>query len=325
MAKLFISHSSKDKKVVQQLALDLKGLGHQVWLDQWEIRVGDCIVSKVQTGLAQADYVVLVLSKHAVDSGWVEKEWKSKYWDEIQDGRAIVLPVLLETCDIPQLLKSKKYADFRENPRTALAQLATAIQPLVSRSADGVQIDAWSARSGSADEVSNLLGEINSGDVPISQAISKAIGLGQRTGAEDLVRFCQDELAGYGVNPTESPEWRCVEAYVSVTAQLNPEYFGFAGNASAAWDHLRNGNEHFFPVRMCLSYPVAHLEARSQGDPTKRLHCVEMTVGDFLPDGEHPDAPVAAYLRGDAFTNILTAVKVELTKRLLMLLPSAEQ
>jgi hypothetical protein len=40
---VFISHSSKDKPVVRELANRLKQDGLRVWLDEWEIQPGDMI------------------------------------------------------------------------------------------------------------------------------------------------------------------------------------------------------------------------------------------------------------------------------------------
>ena len=127
MANIFLSHSSVDKPFVRKLANDLKNYGHTPWLDEWEIKVGDCIVSKIESGINKADYVILILSKKAVQSGWVEKEWKSKYWDEVNDKKVMVLPVLIEDCEIPGLIKTKKYADFRKEYSFALEQLIDAL------------------------------------------------------------------------------------------------------------------------------------------------------------------------------------------------------
>jgi len=127
MASVFISHSSRDKGFATRLAEDLERLGHRPWLDEWEIKVGECIVTRLDRGIADSDYVVIVLSSHSVTSGWVEKEWKTKYWSEIEAGRPLVLPVLIEDCDIPGLLKTKKYADFREKYPVGLVELANAL------------------------------------------------------------------------------------------------------------------------------------------------------------------------------------------------------
>ena len=129
--KIFISHSSKDKVFVRKLASDLKNIGHNVWLDEWEIKIGECIISKIEDGIKSSDYVIIVLSENSVKSGWVEREWKSKYWDEIKNNQILVLPAIIEECEIPNLLKTKRYADFTNNYSTPFFELNKSIQPLV--------------------------------------------------------------------------------------------------------------------------------------------------------------------------------------------------
>jgi formylglycine-generating enzyme required for sulfatase activity len=128
MAKIFLSYASEDKLFALRLAVDLESIGHKVWIDEWEIRVGDCIAARVEQGIAQADYVVILLSRFSVESGWVDREWKAKYWDEVSQKKTMVLPVLTEDCSIPILLKTKRYADFRTSYSDGLSKLADALQ-----------------------------------------------------------------------------------------------------------------------------------------------------------------------------------------------------
>lgn len=123
MISIFISHSSKNKNFALKVSNDLVKRGYSCWLDEWKISVGDSIISKIQEGINESDYLILILSKHSVQSKWVENEWKSKYWEEANEGQKIILPILLEDCDIPTLLKEKKYADFRNNYIYGLNQL----------------------------------------------------------------------------------------------------------------------------------------------------------------------------------------------------------
>jgi len=44
--KIFLSHSSKDKPFVEKLAKDILGLDVEVWLDKWEMKVGDSLFDK---------------------------------------------------------------------------------------------------------------------------------------------------------------------------------------------------------------------------------------------------------------------------------------
>lgn len=127
MAKVFISYCSEDRKFIRKIANDLRQLGHQIWLDEWEILVGQQIVSKIQKGIEDADFVAVALSRKSIQSGWVEREWQSKYWEEIQQKRISVLPLLIEDCNIPLLLKPKKYADFRQRYIKGIVDLSLSL------------------------------------------------------------------------------------------------------------------------------------------------------------------------------------------------------
>ena len=128
MTTIFISYSSLDSTFIMKLVRDLKKTGCDIWLDKWEIKVGDDIFDKIQCGIKNAEFVVLVLSNNSISSGWVDKEWKIAYWSEITSRRVKVLPVLLEDCEIPDFVKLKKYADFRKSYDTALQELITSIK-----------------------------------------------------------------------------------------------------------------------------------------------------------------------------------------------------
>ena len=124
---VFISHSSRDKEFAKYLAAELADAGHSVWLDEWKIKVGESIPLKISQGIKDCDALIVVLSEHAVSSKWVENEWHAKYWDEVSEGRVMVLPVLLKECEIPTLLKAKKYADFTKDYARGLESLLVAL------------------------------------------------------------------------------------------------------------------------------------------------------------------------------------------------------
>lgn len=125
---VFISHSSKDKQFAKWLAVELANSGHSPWLDEWKIRVGESIPVKVSQGIKDCEALIVVLSEHAVASRWVENEWQAKYWDEIALGHILVLPVLFKECEIPTLLKTKRYADFTKNYNEGLESLLIALK-----------------------------------------------------------------------------------------------------------------------------------------------------------------------------------------------------
>lgn len=48
---VFLSHSSKDKAIVRDIAERLRKDGLKVWFDKWSIKPGNSIPSKVEEGL----------------------------------------------------------------------------------------------------------------------------------------------------------------------------------------------------------------------------------------------------------------------------------
>ena len=125
---VFLSHSSKDKPFIRQLATDLKKNGVGVWLDEQKIAVGDSIVERVGQGLAESDYFILAMSNNSVSSPWVAKELNQALVSEIEQREVKILPLKLDSCEIPTLLKDKKYADFSSQYQAGLDELLIAIK-----------------------------------------------------------------------------------------------------------------------------------------------------------------------------------------------------
>lgn len=128
MTTLFISHSSKDKFFVRNLAEKLVSEGVKVWIDEAEIKVGDSLLQKISEGIKDSDYLVIVLSQSSVNSNWVQKELQMAMTKEMM-GNRIILPILIESCEIPIFLNDKLYADFThpDKFKNSFRQLLSAI------------------------------------------------------------------------------------------------------------------------------------------------------------------------------------------------------
>lgn len=108
----FISYSSQDGEVAERLADELDQEGFIVWLDKREVLVGHNIVEKVDLGISESRFMILLLSRLSTESEWVKREWTAAYVTEIESKDVVILPVLVEPCSIPASLKSKRYADL---------------------------------------------------------------------------------------------------------------------------------------------------------------------------------------------------------------------
>jgi hypothetical protein len=124
---IFISYSHKDAAKVNLLAANMVKRNAQVWVDTWELSVGDSIIQKIQDAITQSDALLVVLSKASVGSEWCKKELSSGLIRELEEKRVVVLPVLLEDCEIPLFLRDKMYADLRSDFDLGLSAIMNAI------------------------------------------------------------------------------------------------------------------------------------------------------------------------------------------------------
>lgn len=124
----FVSYAHADSLFVDELVRKLKAHGVNVWIDKWEVRVGDSIVEKINHGIGAADYLLIVISQASVKSRWVAEELNAGIIKNVEDSKgAFILPVLIERVELPPLLKHRRYADFVNEPDRALKDLLAAM------------------------------------------------------------------------------------------------------------------------------------------------------------------------------------------------------
>lgn len=72
----FICHAHEDKaEVARPLADLLVAEGYSVWLDEYELRVGDSLRRKIDEGIASSRFGVVILSRHFFEKNWPQLEF----------------------------------------------------------------------------------------------------------------------------------------------------------------------------------------------------------------------------------------------------------
>lgn len=112
---IVISYAHEDSDFVDNLAANLFKNRVPVWVDRWELRVGDSILRKIETAIQDADALLVVLSKASVESEWCKTELTAGLIRQLEEKSVFVLPIVVDDCDIPLFLKDKLYADFRKD------------------------------------------------------------------------------------------------------------------------------------------------------------------------------------------------------------------
>jgi hypothetical protein len=120
---IFISYSRKDRDFVDKLVVNLVRARHSVWMDRWELGVGDSLTQRIQDALKGSAAVLVILSKHSVDSEWCKRELTAGLVRELEEKHTVVMPCVIDDCEIPLFLRDKLYADFRSDPDQAFSLL----------------------------------------------------------------------------------------------------------------------------------------------------------------------------------------------------------
>ena len=153
---LFISYSHEDEDFVNRLIARLLEARVSIWWDRIGIKVGESLFQKIQGAISEADFLAVILSKASVASAWCREELNAGLLRQLQERRVIVLPLLMEDCDIPVFLREKKYANFRDDFDDGFQELREAIaaeaDPTLGRKDDDeYQTDYgmnWNVRDG---------------------------------------------------------------------------------------------------------------------------------------------------------------------------------
>ena len=71
MQRVFICHASQDNEKAKALAERLAATGEfDCWYDGWELKSGDNLVAKINQGLAEAEFGIVLVSKSGLMSAW---------------------------------------------------------------------------------------------------------------------------------------------------------------------------------------------------------------------------------------------------------------
>lgn len=113
MPKIFISHNSNDKEIVEPIAVRLASIfgRENVFYDSWSIQPGDGIIDKMNDGLFECDFFFFFVSKNSLQSKMVKLEWQNALLKATRNTVKLI-PVKLDDCIMPAILLQSLYIDI---------------------------------------------------------------------------------------------------------------------------------------------------------------------------------------------------------------------
>jgi hypothetical protein len=131
---VFVSHATEDKEaVVRPLAHALQDQGLSVWYDEFELRLGDSLRRKIDHGLANSRFGVVVISKPFLSKNWAQYELDGLVTREMAGDGQVILPIWHEISKDEIIRKSPTLADklaLRTSDAT-IAEIAEEIAAVV--------------------------------------------------------------------------------------------------------------------------------------------------------------------------------------------------
>lgn len=130
--KFFISYSSKDGIVAEEISAILQESGFNTWLDKKDIVIGQPILDRVSKGIeTESDFVIILISKNSTNSEWCKLELRMAYQKELGLKRTVVLPIRIDDAEVPAEIMTKKYYQFIPHNKTSASSLVREIKSLL--------------------------------------------------------------------------------------------------------------------------------------------------------------------------------------------------
>ena len=111
--KVFLSyaHVDADKKFVSALHQLLKRDGIECFFDEVSLAPGDNFVLQISVAIDECNYLVMAMSRAYFSAGFAPSEWAAVLADDPKNERGRLVPLLLEECELPALIRALNYID----------------------------------------------------------------------------------------------------------------------------------------------------------------------------------------------------------------------
>lgn len=131
---VFLSHSSYDKPLVEELIPYLNAKGLPFWYDKVSIDYGSTIVTAIQQGILDSGAAIFFITNHFLSSSWCKNEMEG-YLNRLGNGHNILLLSIVDKdvaheC-LPLFLQMKKY--LRMTQELNAEAIATEIAPILQK------------------------------------------------------------------------------------------------------------------------------------------------------------------------------------------------
>jgi len=166
-ARIFISHSAADKDFATHVVQLLRDNTTEPWIDHEHIISGEDIFQSIGEALDTMDLFIVLISKKALDSGWVREEVERAKLLEIQKKRSLIMPFIIDNTsyrDLPWFLQHRHARSVSSDAVGATGIVNDVLEALRRRETTVISGEVALNRSVLDDQISALIDGIGPGD-----------------------------------------------------------------------------------------------------------------------------------------------------------------
>lgn len=127
---IFMSHSSRDRVAASNLAATLNFCAIDVWLDDWELEVGQSLTDEIAKAMDTSRFIAILITENYNKSVWTKTEYKKALAREQKENRTVMLPLIVGEAQIPDFLEDKIYIDLRTEYFSGIVKLVGMVHGL---------------------------------------------------------------------------------------------------------------------------------------------------------------------------------------------------
>src|SRR5437762_6379699 len=191
--RIFISHSSKDKKAVSRIAARLKKDGHDVWADYLKLSPGDNFADKIQEAIRDSEAFVVVISANSLQSTWARAEFSAIALGQIADKKKVV-PVRIDNCPVPNYLSNFLYVDLSHDFQSGLETLSQVFKVPKRRSKSVAEPQRRGLQSSLNAKLGRLHDHLREGRLTLVCGASVSVEAGVPTWGALLIRLLESMM-----------------------------------------------------------------------------------------------------------------------------------
>lgn len=135
---IFLSHSSKDKDIIEELIPYLNGAGLPVWFDKISIDYGESITEAIEKGIEESGSAIFWITKDFLDSNWCRTERRNFSNRHSANDDVLLISVVADyidfRTDMPLFMRDLKALKMGKTP--CAESIAKELIPVLRRYLD---------------------------------------------------------------------------------------------------------------------------------------------------------------------------------------------